>query len=158
MKYKGQKIKGKNEEIIPIFRKEGNIIFVAKSVQNWERFENLVEEPQPPTITKPGGVKVEDRNSASYKELLGKYAETKTDFLVIESLRNSPDLEWESIDYEKPNTWVNWRKELKESDFTEIEISRVLVGVMRANSLDESMIDEARSDFLHGQQGSEKLT
>lgn len=158
MKYKGKAVKGSNQEIIPIPRPDGDIVFIATAVKNWSKFDKLVPEPVPPQIIRPGGVKTEDRNDPQYKKLLQKWAEEKSNYLIIYSLKDSPDVEWETIDLEKSETWANWKKELEEAGFTEIEVSRVMVGVMRANSLDEKMIDEARANFLLGQQGSENLT
>ncbi len=158
MKYKGQTVKGSNQEVIPIPRPDGDIVFIATAVKNWSEFDKLVPEPTPPQVIKPGGSKMEDRKDPKYKKLLQEWAEEKSNYLVVQSLKDSPDVEWETIDLENPETWSNWKTELEEAGFTEIEVSRVMVGVMRANSLDEKMIDEARANFLLGQQGSENST
>lgn len=156
MKYKGERVKGRHQEIIPIPREGEDIIFIATAVKNWSEFDELVPMPQPPKIIKPGGVEFEDKNDTTYKKAMNSYADTKTNYLILASLADTPDLEWETVDMEKPNTWNNWKKELEESDFNDIEMQRITVGVMRANSLDDDMIDEARAHFLHGKQGSEK--
>lgn len=156
MKFKGEKVSGKNQEIIPIPRPGGDIIFIADAVQNWDEFEKLVSEPKPPTILKPGGVKVKDTNDPIYKKALDDFNELRTHWLVLKSISNTPDIEWETVDLNNPTTWKNYRQELLDSNFTDIEIGRIMVGVMRANSLDENMIDQARSNFLHGQQGSDQ--
>ncbi|MEA2036320.1 MAG: hypothetical protein U9O94_02345 [Nanoarchaeota archaeon] len=156
MKYKGQVVKGKNQEIIPIPREGGDIIFIANAVKSWDEFENLVPEPEVPVLLKPGGKKVEDKNDPQYKKAVDKYNELRTHYIVLTSIKDTPDVEWETVDFGKPETWHNYRQELLDSDFSDIEIGRIMVGVMRANSLDENMIDEARSNFLHGQQGSDK--
>lgn len=156
MKYKGEKVKGRNREVIPFPREGGDIIFIAEAVQDWSEFEKLVSEPKPPTILKPGGTQIEDRKDPKYIKEVEKFNTLRTHYLILKSIENTPDLVWETVDINKPETWENFNKELQEADFTEIEISRILVGVMRANSLDERMIDEARANFLHGKQGSEK--
>ena len=71
--------------------------------------------------------------------------------MIVYSLQSTPELEWEIVNYDKPETWASYEEELREAGFSEIEIGRVVMGVMRANSLDESLIDEARNSFLHGQ-------
>ena len=78
----------------------------------------------------------------------------RTNYLIAASLRATPDLEWETVQLDNPSTWKNITSELKDADFSELEIGRIRQGVMRANSLDEGMIDEARDRFLLGQQGS----
>jgi hypothetical protein len=156
MRIKGKKVVSKSQEVIPFPRAGGDIILIADAVQDWKEFDALLPEPQPPEKLKPGGVKLIDKQDPVYIKQMDEYAEQRTNYLVIASLQNTPDLEWETVDIKKPSTWGNYRKEMIESGFTEIEIGRLLRGVMRANSLDEDMIEEARSNFLHGSQGSEK--
>lgn len=156
MKYKGKAVSGTNREIIPIPRDGGDIVFIAEAVQSWDQFEALVEEPKPPTMIKAGGARVTNTSDPAYKKAMEDYNEYRTNYLILTSLQATDDLEWETIDLSKPETWGNYKKELLDADFSEIEIGRVLTGVMRANSLDESMIEEARSNFLLGQQGSDQ--
>lgn len=155
MKYKGKQVKGVNREIIPIPRDGGDIIFIADAVQSWSEFNKHLEEPKPPTMIKAGGTRVTNTSDPAYLKAVEEYNEQRTNFLIITSLRATDDLEWETVDYENPTTWGNYKKELEEADFSEIEIGRITMGVMRANALDERMIDEARNHFLHGQQGHE---
>jgi hypothetical protein len=49
-------------------------------------------------------------------------------------------------------TWVKYRDELRESGLSDIEINRVVSGVMRANSLSEFAVEQAMKRFLAGQQ------
>ena len=156
MKFKGKVVKGKNQEIIPIPRPGEDIIFIAEAVQDWSQFSELMPEPTPPTVIKPGGVRFEDVQNPNYLKAMEEYVAARTDYLVLVSLQASPDVIWETVDISKPNTWKNYRKELADADITEIEVGKIVMGVMRANSLDESMIDEARANFLHGTQESEK--
>ena len=51
---------------------------------------------------------------------------------------------------EDPSTWLNYEKELKDSDFSQIEINRLVSGVLQVNSLDEDHIKAARERFLAG--------
>jgi hypothetical protein len=154
MKYKGKTVKGRNQEIIPIPRKDGDIIFIAEAIQDWEEFEKFLAPPKPPIKFKPGGVKVENLQDKKYLEAIETFNEQRTEYLIAASLMATPDLEWEKVQMDDPSTWKNVTKELKEADFSELEIGRIRQGVMRANSLDEGMIEEARERFLLGQQGS----
>jgi hypothetical protein len=156
MKYKGQTVQGRNQEIIPIPRQGGDIVFVATAIKDWTAFEALVSEPQPPEIIKAGGTRIKDTKDPKFLKDVQAYAELKSHFLIVHSLLNSPDLEWEQVEFDKPETWAKWKLELDEAGFTEIEITRIMTGVMRANSLDERMIDEARTNFLHGLGQEEK--
>lgn len=156
MKYKGQIVKGKNREVIPIPREGEDIIFIAEAVQNWKEFEDLVPEPQPPEIIKPGGVRIKDTKDLNYIKAMAEFNTKRTCFLVLYSLQATKELEWETVKLNDPKTWKNYESELEQAGFTQIEMGRILTGVMRANSLDETMIDEARANFLLGQQGSER--
>jgi len=148
MKYKGKKVEGKNVEIIPIKRPEGDIIFIAEAVSNWDEFEKLLPEPTPPVVIKPGGQRVSDYTDKKFIKSVEEHARARTQWIVLKSLEATKDLEWETVDINKPETWLNYEKELKDSNFSIIEIGRIIRGVMVANSLDEDMIDAAKADFL----------
>ena len=122
----------------------------------WSDFEKVVKEPDIPTVLKPGGIKIENPKDKKYIKELEEYATLRTHWIVLKSLQATPDIEWETVDITKPSTWCNYEKELKEADFTPIEVGRIVRGVMTANSLDEDMIDTARADFLAGREGVEK--
>ena len=150
MKYKGKKLEGRNKEIIPIPRQDGDIIFIAEAIESFESFDRLLPEPEPPVVLRPGGQKTYNKKDKIYLRAVEEHNEQRTNFMVLQSLKDSPDLEWETVDYNEPKTWGNFRKELIESGFSEFEIGRIILGVMRANSLDENMIEEARNNFLLG--------
>jgi len=156
MKYKGQKVEGRNVEIIPIPRPGEDIIFIAEAVENFEEFDKLCPEPVPPKKLLKGGQKVVNINDPVYKEQLDKYATNRINYIVLKSLLATKDLEWETVNYEKPETWDNFKKELKDSGFTDIEQGRIIRGVMKANALDDAMIEQARQDFLAGQGEEQK--
>jgi len=152
MKYKGKKVEGRNTEIIAIPRPDGNIVFIAEAVPNWEQFEKLAPVPSPPEKLLPGGRKEPNYQDKKYLEEISKYGQLRTDWLVLTSLRATKELEWETVDYSKPETWPNYREELKESNFTDIEINLIINGVANANSLNEDMIEAAKKDFLAGRE------
>jgi hypothetical protein len=111
----------------------------------------LCPAPKAPEKLYPGGVRKEDTENPEYKKMLDDWATKRTHWTVLKSLENCPDLEWETVDMEKPSTWDKYQEEMKEAGFTEIEMYRVLQGVMRANSLDDDMLKEAKKAFLADQ-------
>lgn len=155
MKYKGKEVKGRNRVIIPIPRPDGPIIFIAEGIKDWSEFDKLVAMPEPPEVLKPGGTRTKNLKDPAYRKRLDEYAELKSHYTNIASLRATEELEWDTVDFNKPETWKNFIQELKDSDFTDIEIGRIVMGCAEANSLSEVMIDEARNSFLAGEQGSE---
>jgi len=140
------------EEILVLPRPEGtpDIPFTAIAVSINDEFDKLVPEPAPPTVLKKGGKSVPDFNDKDYKETVKRRDSQRFAFMILKSLEPS-NIEWSTVDLEKPNTWLKWDKELKEAGLSETEINRVIATVMAANSLDEDKIDAARKNFLLGQ-------
>ena len=153
MKIKGKKVSGRNIEyvIIPRQNEKGeseDIVFYCQSVIDFEPFRKLCPEPKPPQIMKRGEGLIEDVEDPQYKEAVKRHNENRMNWLVLESLKGTPDLEWESVQAGNSDTWNNYQKELRESGIGEFEINRIIQGVLVANSLDERKMEEARKRFL----------
>ena len=148
MKYKGKKVEGRNSDVLVLMKGGDRIVFKAEAVENYNDFTELVPEPKPPEIIRPGGIKQINLKDFTYVKRMEEYAIQKTNYFIIKSLQISEDIEWEVVDIEKPETWKNWRKELADSNFTEIEILKIMQLCTRVNSLDEDMLDEAKQAFL----------
>jgi len=148
MKYKGKEHVGTNEEIIPILRPEGDIFLVAKPIGDWDEFDKLVSEPIAPEVVRPGGIRTRNTQDRTYIEALDKYAETRTNYIIIKSLWETPDLEWDIVKLENTSTWERWREEFSNFGVNEFEQMRIMRAVLRVNALDEVMVDEARQRFL----------
>jgi hypothetical protein len=149
MKLNGRKISGPNVEIIAIPRGNApDIILKAQAVLDMTLFEKLCPRPNPPQKMLPGGKMVPDSDSQIYKETINNWANKQTAFLVIQSLKATEGLEWETLDIADPSTWENYRKELESSGFSEREMIRIFNACMAANSLDEMKVEEARQRFL----------
>lgn len=150
MLYKGKKVEGPNEETIIIPRGNGeDFIFKAKAVLNYDEFEAAVKKPVPPTRMMAG----EKTHSPlltdpKYLAEIKKYNRMRLSWLMIKSLQATEDLVWETVDINTPETWNNYERELIDSGFSHIELSRITRGVMIANSLDQDTIDAARASFL----------
>lgn len=151
MRIKGKEITGPNIEIIPIIRQDGPIYFKAKAVVDYEPFYKLCPAPKPPMMIKRGAGKVPDLENKNYKLQMEQYNALHTHWIIVTSLRETEGLEWDTVDYNKSETWENYKVEFKNAGFTELEIGRIIQGVMSANGLDESKLEEARQRFLAGQ-------
>lgn len=150
MKIRGKEFKTRNREVIPFTRNGEVFAFIAEAVTSYEEFDKLVEFPIAPEIMKPGGVKTRDVDSKQYREAMEKYATLKSHWLMLTSLRATEDLEWETVDYNKPDTWEKFPDELRNAGFTEFEMQRIMEGVWNANGLTTKAIEQARDDFLAG--------
>jgi len=139
-----------NEGILVLPRSNGeDIVIRAKAVSINEDFNKMVPEPTAPLIQKKDG-KFHDYSDKNYKDSMKHRGELKFSYMVIRSLEPS-EIEWQTVDIEKPNTWRGWSKELMDAGISETECNRIIGAVMVANSLDELKIKEAREAFLRGQ-------
>lgn len=148
----GKRIEGPNEELIIIPRPDEPIIFTARAVLDMAEFERLCPRPKPPIIKKKSGERVEQTDDLRYQQKVNEYAERRMAYMVIKSLEATEGLEWETVVVGDPETWVNYDPELRESGFSDTEVNRIVVGVLSANCLNESKLEEARKLFLAGQQ------
>mgnify|MGYP003417831037 CR=1 FL=1 len=151
MKIKGKVVAETNIETVVIPRPSGPIVFKAQAVLDHKDFESLCPVPQPPGVLKPGGKKGFDYDDANYLDAQEKYAKRKFAWLVLQSLKATEGLEWETVDLGNPDTWLNYEQELRDSKFNETEIVYIVRAVLTANSLDEDKIESARQSFLAGQ-------
>lgn len=157
MKIAGKKIEGRNTEVIILPRPLGqDIVLMAEAVLSMDRFNTLVQEPQPPMRVLPGGNKTAFVNDPNYKNQVLDFQAKRMAFLILESLKATKDLEWETVKEDEPSTWTLWSKELTDSGFSAIEINRIQTGVFTANCLNESLIETARDSFLRGMAESPK--
>ncbi len=135
-----------------------DMVFQCAPVIDYKPFEDLCPLPKPRMVTFPGNKNKPPQpqlNDPKYKEALTKYAEQKSAWLFVTSLKATPGLEWEIVNYGDPETWVKWQEELTDSGLTDVECQRLLFGIMEANSLSEDRMDEARDRFLAGQQAQQ---
>lgn len=151
MKIRGKKPEGRNVEVVVIPRPEEDIVFFCEAIENYDEFDELCPQPVAPEVLYPGGLRKKNPESPEYLKELNEWGTQRTHWTILKSISNTPDIEWETVDLEKPSTWKNYQTELKESHFTDIEMYRIIQGVMRANSLDEEMLKEAKKNFLQGQ-------
>jgi len=151
MKYAGKKFESRPIEVVVIPRQGFDVIFKAHSVKNYEKFDKLCPAPLPPKVLKPGGITVSNVEDSVYLEQVSKWSEYKTTWMILESLKATPEIVWETVDYLKPETWANWEVELTDDGFSQAEIARIVQIVIDACGLNQEKIDKATKDFLAGQ-------
>jgi hypothetical protein len=162
MKLNGQKVSGPNEVVVVIPRPEvkvskegeeptyvsGDHIFRCKAVLDYDVFDKLCPRPEAPVVLYPGGRKAANPEDKGFKERLAHYGVLRFAWMVITSLSATPNLEWDKVLADKPDSWPKYEEELKESGFSQIEVGRITNGVLEANCLDETKLDEARKRFF----------
>jgi hypothetical protein len=127
------------------------VVLKAGAVTSMEQFEKLCPDPVAPSIRKNDGTVVPDLNDVNYKLALAQMGSRRLDYIVIKSLEATPDLTWENVDINNPETWHNWRKECQDSGFSVFEVNRIVGLAIESNSLSEEGLEEARKSFLAGQ-------
>lgn len=153
MLLKGKKIEGPNVEIVVLPRgSDSEIVFHCAAVLNMAVFEQLCPIPKAPTIVKRGGIQISNPEDRGYRGEVQQHGKLRTAWMIIESLKATEGLVWETVDAENPQTWLHYETELRDSGFSEMEIVRIVNAVMTANCLNEDRINEARERFLAGQQ------
>lgn len=144
------KSKLKLVEVFPRAGMKYGLIFEAKPVESLEIFNKHCPEPEPPKLRKAGGVVVDDVDDPGYIELRKKFYLLMEDFLVVHGVFGTPEspLEWETVKLDVPSTWGGWRDEARDFGLTASEISRIVRLAIRANSLNDDYIDEARDRYF----------
>lgn len=148
MKIAGKEISGPAEEILVLPRLDGDIIIRCKAVLDMVQFENQCPTPKAKPILVAGGFKPNEKDP-SFKLAVAQHAQMRFSYIALKSLEPS-EIEWQTVNMDDPTTWANWEKELLTSGFSPIEINRVTMCVMQANSLDEDKLEAARASFLRG--------
>ena len=153
MKYAGKTVEGPNVELVFILRPDMDLVFKCRAVldKDYELFDKLCSEPEPPNVTRPGNITTPNFNDSGYLAACASWAENRTNYMILTSLTATEALEWETVDLNNPDTWAGYRKELQEAGFTGPEIGRLIGGVTIACGLSDTKIEEARERFLASQ-------
>lgn len=128
---------------------EYEIPFTCRAVLDYKEFEELCPEPEPPNILRKGEkVQVPDFDDPGYKKAIFTHGTRKIEFIVLKSLEATEGLTWDEVKMSEPATWELWRTELETAGFTEYEIGRLHLEVMRVNAVNDDTLVEARESFL----------
>lgn len=140
----------KCEDLLVLPRSNADDIPIrAEAVTINDEFNEKVPLPIAPLIQKKDG-NHKDFKDKNYVKAISNREDQRFDFLCIKSLAPS-NIEWETVDLDKPNTWCKWREELMNAGISEQEINRIIETIMVANALNERKIQAARDAFLRGQ-------
>ena len=153
MRIQGKEIQGPNVETIIIPRGNGDpIVFKVQAVLDYDDFERLCPEPKAPKMLKPGGVETLDFKDKTYVAAFAARNKKQSYFMFIKSIMATPGLEFDKVKYDQPETWEFFEQELKDAGLSQVERNKITQGIMIANCLDESKIEEARNRFTQSQE------
>ena len=151
MKINGKDIPKQGIETIVFPRPNGDIVFRAKPVTNFDDFVKLCPMPLPTEKMIPGGQKVIDVEHPDYKNALKVWAGKKSNWMLIQSLSATEGLTWDSINLSDSSTWDNFGKELETCGLSQLELTKLFEIISVACGLTQDKIDEATKRFLAGQ-------
>ena len=150
MKIGGITVTPPSEKFLVLEREGGDIIFRALAVPDFDEFEAQCPEPTAPKRMVKGSWEI-DTDNKPYREAVAQYTERKLAYLAIRTLEPS-EIEWETVDINKPSTWRNWREDLHKAGVTNVELNHLMNLVWEANALDEEKLKAARESFALGRQ------
>lgn len=156
MKLQGHSFDSPNVEYCVLPRGKDSVVFTAVAILDYDEFEKLCPEPDPPSVIKPGKGKQANYQDPEYLQSMADRSNKRLAWMVLKSLQATEGLVWDTVDMGDHKTWLNYKKELKEAHFSQTEIQRIENAVYTANSLNEARVQEARENFLHGLEEEEK--
>jgi len=150
MKFHGEKLECPNIAVLVLPRGDGEVVFKAQAVLDYDEFDKLCLEPKAPVrvVRNRREVVADD---PTYVAAVNMHNERRMAWIILKSLQATDGLEWETVDMLKPDTWPNYVTELQESKFSIIEINKIVGLALQANALDEAKLEAARQAFLAGQ-------
>lgn len=155
MKIKGQKLEEPNKVLFVLPRNGIDLVFYFKAILDYKDFDELCKRPEPPKIMKKGSI-TRNTEDPEFNVALGEYVQRRMSWAFLKSIAETPELEWETVKIDDPNTWTKWEDELTASGFTPAE-NNLLFGKFReANNINEDTLTEARERFLALQSHQEK--
>ena len=156
MKLHGKTIEGPSVETIVFPRESGELVFKAQAILNYEEFEALAPQPEPPFMQRPGQQAIKDLHDKKYLEKYDIWLQQKVDYMIIKSLEATPGLEWDTVVMTDPTTWHNYKSEFSDSGISDAEVTQLISLVTSANGMDQDKIDQATKSFLAGQGEGQK--
>lgn len=159
MKINGENLGHPNVEVVVFPRSGGkDLVFKFQSVLDTTEFEKQFPAPQPPMITKKGDiVGTPDFTDKDYRKKAQEWGAKRLKWMFLKSIEATPNLEWEKIKLNDSDTWELLEQELQESGLNKIEVMHMYAAMMKANSLDEDYLAEARQRFFDSQKEKKEL-
>jgi hypothetical protein len=148
MKVNGKKILGANTDYFVVPRPTGDIVFKLTAVLNYRDFEKYCPDPEPPLVSVPGEGTKKNYNDENYRKALSEHSTKKAHWTILQTIKDSPGLEFETISLEDSNTWALLDKEFEEAGFSQPEIQRLATACYQVNAIDQGKLEEARARFL----------
>jgi hypothetical protein len=117
MKIKGQKPPKPQAQEMEFPRKGGNIVLTIEPVMDmFDKYKEVYPEPEPPVRLIPGGDPGGEQlfDDPGYKKKYDSWLRRNSAWLIYHSVKDTPGLEFESVNEKDPKTFDNIESEFKE--------------------------------------------
>lgn len=136
--------------VIP--REQRDLVFKFATVADYTEFETMCPRPVPPNKIFPGGKTEPRMDDPAYMAACQTHIDRHAAWLFLKSISATSFIKWDTVDMLKPETWVDYEKELLDFGFAKAEIQRLVIAAWQANGLDNEKIDAATKSFLASEQ------
>ena len=141
----------------PLVIPKGNTeyVFKFKVVQtaDFDEFERMCPKPKPPHKTSPTKGSFYDTDDKKYKAAFDEYIMQFVNYRFLASIAATEGLDFETVDNDDPTTWGNYKTELLEAGFTDIEIAHMINTCGKVQGLTAAQIEQATQSFLARKEG-----
>lgn len=151
MKINGKKIGTPKPRIEVFHRGEGEDIeyfpFTIIAVTDYKEFDAVCSKPAPAMRQVPGEPPTAIIDD-DFEKAMRKYFQLRADWTFLKGISETPNLQWERVTMNDPDTWHLWLDELSECGFTNGEVRHLQTKVAEMNLVDEKRMVEARESFF----------
>lgn len=132
-------------------------VFKLGAVLDYADFEKMCPEPEAPIVVKPGDVRSRNVEDKGFRARVEQHLKKRFAWAFLQSIKQTPELEWDTVNPADPETWENYEQELRDSGFSASEVGRLYTAFHTANGMNEKKLEEARKSFLQRQQAQPAL-
>ena len=106
------------------------IRFLLAPIVDWEEHNEFNPEPKVPTKTKPDGTTVQNE-TPEFLDRRGEWATRKGHYTIAKSIAATEDFRWDTVHWDDPTTWENYRDELLEFGLLDLEVAQIIQAAMQ---------------------------
>lgn len=140
--------------VIPRFKEDGSAedcAFTLRTVLDFSNFDKVCPEPIPPMRVMAGSsISIPVLDDPDFTKQRLEWGKRKVNWIVLESLKATEDLEWQDVKDSDPSTWHKYKDELKVFGLNDLEITKIINTAFEINAVNDELLEEARKRFLAG--------
>lgn len=148
-----------NTRILVFKRPAGKwLTFTVKAVERFDEFQKLCPTKKPGWEMDASGKKTYQTNTPEYQKYLAAQNKKFEDWLIIESITEPSQIEWDTVDRSNPETYANWETEFIQMGISAGERRRIQMAVEEINNITDQSLQDTAADFLSmAREEAEKL-